>query len=470
MCETEVTALSESRVPALRTAPWWRGRRVLVVGLARSGTAVARLLQRCGALVCATDAATTDERREEARLLGAQGIGVTLGEASESLLDGVELVVKNPGIRYDAPLVAAASRRGLPIVSEVEVAWPFARGPLIGITGSNGKTTTTTLVTEMLLASKIPAMAAGNIGLPLADAVQTAGSDAWIAAELSSFQLQGSESLRPRIAALLNLYPAHLDYHGSFAAYAAAKMRLFMNQTPADFAVVNADQADVRARTADLAARTFGISLLRPVAAGVWLEDGCLRARLPGCDGAIVQAQQIRLPGRHNLQNAAFACAIALLAGASAEACAQVLTTFAGVAHRLEAVGVKSGVAYYNDSKATNARAAAASIEVFSQPLVVILGGLERGDDLAPLQLALAGRARAVVTLGESAARMADVARLAGVPTIEHADTLPAAVTVAAGLARQGDVVLLSPAAASWDMFKSFEERGDIFKRAVHML
>ncbi|MCY0870016.1 MAG: UDP-N-acetylmuramoyl-L-alanine--D-glutamate ligase [Firmicutes bacterium] len=456
--------------PAFRVAPAWRSRRVLVVGLARSGTAVARLLQRCGASVCATDAATTDDRQEEARSLRAQGIPVTLGEVSETLLDGVEYVVKNPGIRYDAPLIAAALRRGLPVVTEVEIAWPLARGPLIGITGSNGKTTTTTLVTEMLLASGMPAVSAGNIGVPLADAVQTVGSDTWIVAEFSSFQLQGSESLHPRIAALLNLYPAHLDYHGSFANYAAAKMKLFSNQTDADFAVVNGDQEDVRMRTPELKGRRCDVSLLHPVEAGVWLEDGVLRARLPRCDAAIVNVQDIRLRGRHNLQNAAFACAVALLAGASPEACAQVLATFGGVAHRLEAVAVKSGVAYYNDSKATNPRAAAASIEAFAQPLVVILGGLERGDDLAPLQSALAGRARAVVALGESAARMVDVARLAGVPTVWQADTLQAAVRTAARLARAGDVVLLSPAAASWDMFQSFEERGDIFKETVHML
>ena len=448
------------------------GKSVLVLGLARSGVAVAQLLQRLGAQVTVNDASPRERVDADVRVLEAKGIRVITGGHPPELADACDLIVKNPGIPYDRPIIVRALARGVPVITEVEVAFQVTRATLIGITGSNGKTTTTTLVGEMLRAAGAPATVAGNIGTPLSAVALDATADQLLVAELSSFQLQGTVTLRPKIAALLHIYPAHLDYHGTLDKYIDAKMRLFANQEPGDIAILNGDQEFVAELAAGLAAEVWLVSANRRVAPGACLQDGMLVVTGSKVQDPvpIMDVKEIALRGEHNVQNALFAAAIAFAAGASPQAIAATLREFSGVEHRMEFVRQTAGVSFVNDSKATNPQATVKTITAFTEPIIAILGGLDRGDDLSALAAVAGQRLKAVLAIGESGPRMAEMALRAGVPLVFSVTSLPEAVQRAAALAETGDVVLLSPAAASWDMFKSFEERGRIFKEAVHML
>ncbi|MCY0874839.1 MAG: UDP-N-acetylmuramoyl-L-alanine--D-glutamate ligase [Firmicutes bacterium] len=448
--------------------------RVLVLGLARSGFAVAQLLAQQGARVTVNDGAQPEKMAADIRVLQEAGIRVVTGSHPQSLLDDCALMVKNPGIPYDQPLVAEALRRGIPVRTEVEVAALLAVSPIIGITGTNGKTTTTSLVGHMFEQAGISAMVAGNIGTPLSAVVQSTGAATWLVTELSSFQLAGTETFHPRVAALLNLTPAHLDYHKTWDEYRNAKRKLFANQSPGDIAVLPADDEDLAALAAEIRADVWWFSLQQAVRPGVFVDEaGMIVFAPPDKPGELVKvmpADEIGLRGRHNLANAVAACAIALASGVTMIGVRGALRAFTGVEHRLEFVREVGGAKWYNDSKATNPVAAIQALSAFSEPLVAILGGLERGDDLSPLLPLLQAKVKVAICLGESGDRMADLARVAHVPHVVRAGSLPEAVALAATYATAGDVVLLSPAAASWDMFSSYEERGRIFKEAVHML
>lgn len=443
-----------------------------MVGLARSGVAAAKLLQRLGAEVVVNDEKPAEQLAGDLEELGRLGIPAVTGGHPASLLDGTDLVVKNPGIPYDRPLLEEALRRGIPIITEIEVAYRAAQGPILAITGSNGKTTTTSLVAEMFREAGIPAVAAGNIGTALSRAVLDAPPGTWLIVELSSFQLAGALSFRPRVAGLLNVFPAHLDYHGTMERYLAAKARIFAQQKAGDIAVLAADHKAVAGLVGDIAATVWWTSARRPVRTGVYSNGEAAVFVPPNGAGSeeLLPVSEIRIQGAHNLENALSASALALAAGVPAESVRRALRSFRGVEHRLEFVREVRGVRFFNDSKATNPTAAARALSSFSGPVVAILGGLDRGDDLATLVSALASGTRAVVALGQSASRMAEAAREAGVSAVVFAGDVPEAVREAYALAVPGDVVLLSPAAASWDMFTSFEERGRIFKEAVHKL
>ncbi len=445
---------------------------MLVLGLARSGAAVAQLLQLLGARVTVNDASPRDRVDADAEALEAKGITVITGGHPPELADGCDLIVKNPGIPYDRPIIMRALARGVPVITEVEVAAQVTAAAIIGITGSNGKTTTTTLVGQMLRAAGVPATVAGNIGTPLSAVALDMPADRFLVAELSSFQLQGTVSLRPKIAALLNIYPAHLDYHGTLDRYIDAKKKLFSNQTQSDIAILNGDQEIVANLAPEFVAQVWFVSTCRRVSPGAYLQDGALMLEGPGMRGAspLMDVREIALRGEHNVQNALFASAIAFAAGASPQAIAATLREFTGVEHRMEFVRQVGGVSFVNDSKATNPQATIKTITSFTEPVIAILGGLDRGDDLSALLPVAANRLKAVLAIGESGPRMIEMALLAGVPAALAVSSLPEAVREAAALAEPGDVVLLSPAAASWDMFASFEERGRIFKEAVHML
>ena len=445
---------------------------MLVLGLARSGAAVAQLLQLLGARVTVNDASPRDRVDADAEALEAKGITVITGGHPPELADGCDLIVKNPGIPYDRPIIMRALARGVPVITEVEVAAQVTAAAIIGITGSNGKTTTTTLVGQMLRAAGVPATVAGNIGTPLSAVALDMPADRFLVAELSSFQLQGTVSLRPKIAALLNIYPAHLDYHGTLDRYIDAKKKLFSNQTQSDIAILNGDQEIVANLAPEFVAQAWFVSTCRRVSPGAYLQDGALMLEGPGMRGAspLMDVREIALRGEHNVQNALFASAIAFAAGAPPQAIAATLREFTGVEHRMEFVRQVGGVSFVNDSKATNPQATIKTITSFTEPVIAILGGLDRGDDLSALLPVAANRLKAVLAIGESGPRMIEMALLAGVPAALAVSSLPEAVREAAALAEPGDVVLLSPAAASWDMFASFEERGRIFKEAVHML
>lgn len=448
----------------------FNGKRVLVIGLARSGAAVARLLQKYGAQFTVNDQKALEDLGEEAANLQALGIEVIGGGHPEGIVHaGIDLIVKNPGIPYSSPPVRQALELGIPVLTEVEIAYQFAKAPLIGITGSNGKTTTTTLVGEMLDAAGLRPVVAGNIGRALTDVIEEVEADQWLVAELSSFQLLGTQEFRPTIGALLNLYAAHLDYHGTMEEYVAAKVRLFDNQKPDDVAVLNWDQPEVRAIAAAAKARVYPFSIREVLEEGVFVKDGNIHAILHGKHIPLLKAAEVSLKGEHNLQNVLAAAAIALNAGADPEAVADVARTFRGVEHRTEFVANRNGVEFYNDSKATNAEAATRAITSFPSNVVLIAGGLDRGVDFLELVPVFEKHLKQLIAIGESADALLRVAEKAGVPG-QKADTLEAAVRQAAELAVAGDTVLLSPACASWDMFGSFEERGRMFKQAVHTL
>jgi UDP-N-acetylmuramoylalanine--D-glutamate ligase len=471
----------------------YRGRRVVVLGLARSGVAAAKLFHRFGADVIVNDLKER-EQCPEAEELTALGITVVCGGHPVGLVTSeTSLLVKNPGIPYTAEPIVVALRLGVEVVSEVEVAGQLSPAPLIGITGSNGKTTTTTLTGLLLEAAGLKPLVAGNIGRPLSEAAQEVAADGWLVAELSSFQLKGTSDFKPHIACLLNIAETHLDYHGSFTDYVGSKAKLFDNQTADDVAIYNEDDEICRSLATAFKARKLPFSLTRSLTVGVMVEPPYPAIR-PGEDESeverwivhrgeeileqrIVRVDELGIPGRHNVANALAAIAIALSAGAEPEKLAEPLRHFRGVEHRLEYAGSFNGVKYYNDSKATNPMASTMSILSLQSPLILIAGGLDRGSDYMEMLPVFRDRLKGLVALGETREKIGRVAALAGltsiiiVEPIEDAElTLRRAVEEAAAMAAPGDTVLLSPACASWDMFPSYEVRGRIFKQSAHTL
>ena len=415
--------------PSLEEA--WLPHRALVVGLARSGRAAAAALARRGVSVVAADRAPDADPGR----LGDAGVEIRLGsEEEEALLAGVELVVKSPGVPAESPVVAAARERAIPIWSEVELGYRLlpAGARLIGVTGTNGKTTTTELLGAILRADGRPVEVAGNVGHALTDAAEAAPDDTWIVCELSSFQLEDVHTLACDVAVLLNLESDHLDRHGTFEAYRDAKLRIFE-----------------RAR-AKVVPRGFGIDGIE------FSADDPLPA-------------EPLIAGRHNRENAAAATAAARAAGVRDDAIAEALRTFPGVPHRLELVRELRGVFWVNDSKATNTAAARRGVAAYAAPLRLILGGSLKGEDFAPFARGLPGNVRSIYLIGAAADELAAALDAAG-RTYARAGDLPAAVTRAAADAEPGDVVLLSPASASFDQFANFEERGDTFRRLVQEL
>lgn len=407
--------------------------RALVVGLARSGRAAVAALRAERVEAVAYDA-------QEGVDVSGVDADVHLGEWADGLLDRVDLVVKSPGVPDDAPPIAGARARGVEVVSEIELGARLLPNPILGVTGTNGKTTTTALLGAMFDAAGVPAEVAGNIGRPLTSLVGVADPDAWIVCELSSFQLEDIDTLRPRIAVLLNLEPDHLDRHGSFEAYGAAKLRIFENQGGDDVAVLP---------------RGFG-----PVPGG---------ARRLEFDGGDPLPAEPLIPGAHNRENAAAAVAAARAAGIPDDAIAEALRTFPGVEHRIEEVATIAGVRYVNDSKATNVAAALRALASFAGARkLVILGGRGKAEPYAPLAEAFAPGDRAYL-IGEATEAMAAALEAAGV-AFERSGDLGSAVAAAAREAREGDVVLLSPACASFDQFASYERRGEEFGKLVQKL
>ena len=410
--------------------------RALVLGLARSGRAATLALRRRGVEVIAHDTSLEVDATD----LEATGARVVLGEEDSAFLDGVDLVVKSPGVPGRSPLVTGARERAIAVISEIELGARLLPNPIVGVTGTNGKTTTTALLGAVFAAANMPVEVAGNIGRPLTSLVDEAAADAWIVCELSSFQLEDVETLRPRIAVLLNLEPDHIDRHDTFETYRDAKLRIFEQQGPEDVAIVPSGFGSIPG-----AARRIEFSGTDPLPA------------------------EPRIPGAHNRENAAAAAAAARAAGIGEEAIAEGLRSFPGVEHRIEQIAVVRGVRYVNDSKATNVAAALRALASFpGARLHVILGGLGKHESYAALAEALGPDDRAYL-IGTAAPAIAAALDAAGVSYVE-AGNLSAALAGAAEAAASGDVVLLSPACASFDQFASYEERGEEFGRLVQKL
>lgn len=439
------------------------GRRVLVVGLGASGVAACRLAVRKGAQVAATDLQTADALGREVAALRETGVALHLGAHPEHCFLGADVVVVSPGVP-PAPILDAAGRRGAEVMAEVEFACRFVKADIVGVTGSNGKSTTTSLLGEMARRSGRPCFAGGNLGSPLCLAVDTeaAAEGGLIVVELSSFQLELVSRFRPAVAVLTNLSEDHLDRYPSFDAYIAAKARIFMNQTPSDHAVVGA--GDPRA-LAEASAHSARVHVAGGPKGEVRREGAALEDRGAAGGGARYDLSGFGLAGEHNVTNACMAALAARLVGVPAAAISEALGAFEGLPHRMTLVAEWRGVRFYDDSKATNVGAAVEAIRGMDRPVVLIAGGRDKGGSYEPLRRAVSGKARRVVLVGEAADRMATA--LAGAAPIERAGTFREAVAMAVDAARAGDAVLLAPACSSYDMFRNFEHRGEVFRDAV---
>ncbi len=443
------------------------GKRVLVVGLARTGLVVSVFAAGYGATVTATDEKPETELADAAAKLRAAGVKLELGGHTPATFLEQDLIVLSPGVPAKLPALELARARGIPVWSEIELAWRLLRGKLVAITGSNGKTTTTALVAHILRTAGIPVLVGGNIGVPLLSLVESSADTSVTVAEISSFQLEAIEAFRPEIGVVLNLTPDHLDRHASFEEYAAAKMRLFANQLDRDAALLNADDPEITKRMPSRS-HVYWFSRQKRVAEGAFVRDGQIFFRAEGAEVPLARRDQISLRGEHNVENVLAACAAAYLAGAAPAAIATGVQTFRGVEHRLEFVAEIGGVTFYNDSKATNVDAALKAIEAFPGPMLVILGGKDKGSPYTPLREPLQGRARLAILIGAAAEKIAS--ELAGALPVEHAGTLDRAVRLAFERAQPGDTVLLAPACSSFDQFENYEQRGRVFKDAVAKL
>jgi UDP-N-acetylmuramoylalanine--D-glutamate ligase len=443
------------------------GKRVLVVGLARSGLASALLCARYGAKVTATDELAETKLADTAQRLRDAGVTLALGGHPESIFVEQDLIIVSPGVSSNLPQLELARAQGARVWSEIELAWHLLRGRLVAITGSNGKTTTTALVGHILETGHIPVLVGGNIGTPLVSLVDSSSDSTVTVAEVSSFQLETIHAFRPDIAVLLNLTPDHLDRHLSFEEYVRAKGRLFENQVESDAAVLNADDQRV-AQLVPSRPQVFWFSRDKRVIAGASLRGDQIIFRGEGAETVLLDRQEIPLRGEHNLENVMAACVAARLAGAEPAAIAAGVHSFAGVEHRLEFVAEIGGVSFFNDSKATNVDATLKALEAFASPLLVILGGKDKGGDFTALQEALRRHARLVLLIGAAADKIAS--QIGNTVPVERAETLDRAVRLAFDCAQAGDTILLAPACASFDQFENFEHRGRVFKQIVERL
>ncbi|WP_339227607.1 UDP-N-acetylmuramoyl-L-alanine--D-glutamate ligase [Oceanobacillus sp. FSL K6-2867] len=437
---------------------------VVVLGLARSGTAAAQILLANNRTIRVNDKQAT-EQDDVVIQLKEMGAEVIIGSHPISVLDGMDIVVKNPGISYDNPIVAEAMKRNIPIITEIELAYHLFDGPIIGVTGSNGKTTTTTLVTDMLKKSDQPVRVAGNIGIVATEAVQSMENNERLVLELSSFQLQGTEKFRPTTAILLNIFEAHLDYHKTLTNYKQAKFNIFRNQTENDYLIYNAEDKAITEEVKDARAKLVPFSVQQKLETGAWIDDKYVYFR----NEKIIELNKIVLVGEHNLQNILAAIAAAKLNGATNEGIYQVLTTFSGVEHRLQFVENVNGRLFYNDSKATNILATQKALDSFKQSTILLAGGLDRGNAFTDLQPHLK-HVRAMVVFGQTASKLKELADDAGIDTVIESQNVEEAVNAAYSISMENEVILLSPACASWDQYRTFEERGDMFVQAVHKL
>jgi UDP-N-acetylmuramoylalanine--D-glutamate ligase len=444
----------------------YNGKNILVLGLAKSGFAAAKLLHKLGANVTVNDRKPIEQNPVAESLLTA-GIRVICGAHPLSLLDGqVDLIVKNPGIPYKNPLITLALEKNIPIITEVELAFQISEAEFVGITGSNGKTTTTTLIYEMLKRGEKNPLIAGNIGTAVAcDVAVDAKDENIIVTELSSFQLVGIRTFRPKIAVLLNIFDAHLDYHGTRKDYALAKANIFKHQTVNDYCVVNADDAEIMELSKMSKGLKVPFSVTKKLISGAYLDMETIYFQ----NERIIETGDIALPGKHNLENILAAVSVAKLLNVPTEVIKQLLMEFTGVKHRLQYIETIQERKFFNDSKATNILATQKALSAFTAPIILLAGGLDRGnmfDDLIPyLQ-----NVKMLITFGQTAKKVEKAGREAGIQSIKHVDNVQEAVPIAFENSAEGDIILLSPACASWDQFKTFEERGDIFINAVHKL
>ena len=445
-----------------------KGKKVLVVGLGKSGLAAALFLRRRGAQVTVSDIRSAEALAKDIPALLEEGINVEAGGHGLLTFRRQDLIVVSPGVPLDTPELVQARNFGRPIIGELELAARFLKGKILAVTGSNGKTTTTSLLGEILERAGMPTLVGGNIGVPVVALIEESTDATWSVLEVSSFQLESTEQFHPAIAVILNITPDHLDRHGSFENYALAKERIFSAQDEHDYTVLNADNIRAAASARRSRARVYWFSLEHPVDQGAWVEGGFIlyRSAPDAAAETVMPLTVIPLKGEHNVENVLAAVCAAHLAGASAESIRTAVAQFKAVEHRLEYVATLNGVEIYNDSKATNVDATAKAIAAFSGNIHLILGGKDKNSDYTELSELLRSRVKAVYTIGSAAAKIES--QLRGMVTIHSCETLDKAVSAIAAAAHPGDTVLLAPACSSFDQFESYEHRGRVFKELVN--
>ena len=445
-----------------------KNKRVLVVGLGKSGVASALFLKSRGARVTVSDSKPEAELRDEILLLLEHGITVETGGHGDRTFREQDLIVVSPGVPFDAPQLVQARNLGEQVIGEIELAARFLAGPVVAITGANGKTTTTSLAREIIAAGNFPTLVGGNIGTPAISFVGQAGPATWTVLEVSSFQLETIVEFRPRIAVILNITPDHLDRHKTFANYVNAKARVFENQRPEDFTILNADDPTTAELSGRIRAQLFWFSRKKEIEKGAFARGAHIYFRDGHGEREIMPLTEVSLKGAHNLENVLAGVSIGVLVGCQPEQIRQAVRNFRAVEHRLEFVAKVAGVDYYNDSKATNVDATIKALESFPANIHLILGGKDKGSDYTVLHELLRQRVKRVYTIGAAAAKIES--QVQGVAEIDHAETLENAVRRAGDSAAPGDVILLAPACASFDQFQSYEHRGRVFKEIVHSL
>ena len=458
------------------------GKKVLVVGIARSGVAAARLLASHGAMVIANDARPESELRNAARELRELGVMISLGGHPESLFENADLVVLSPGVPANLAQLESARRAGIEVISEPELAGRFLRGRIIGVTGSNGKTTVTTLIGELMRAAGTDVIVGGNIGMPLTGLVEKSSERTWTVAELSSFQLEMIDSLRVNVAVVTNITPDHLDRHGSLENYVRAKHRIFSNQTENDWAVLNGNDRGVADMVSALGVQarkihfsSAGRETISGEAAEIYVDGKRIMTTMMTDyrgETEVIKLDEIALPGMHNVENVMTALAATFCAmgtdTAGLPGLVECIRRFKGVEHRIEYVAEIDGIKFYNDSKATNVDSTMKALEAFERNIIVILGGKDKGSDYSTLAPLIRERVKQVILIGAASEKIAQ--QLEGSGPMTRAHSMQDAVLSAMEVAKAGDTVLLAPACASFDMFDNYEHRGRVFKEAVYKL
>ena len=447
----------------------WEGKKVLVVGMARSGVAAAQLLRAYGAEVTVNDNKTEAEMGDQLRPLDGLQLERKFGRGAMSLLEGKDALIVSPGIPDTTPFVVKAREMGIYVIGELELAAQLARGTLVSVTGTNGKTTTVSLLGEICQNNGKVTHVVGNIGYPFSLAALVSRQEDMIICEVSSFQMETADTFHPHVAVLTNISEDHLNRHGTMSVYTELKMRMFRNQTAEDFAVFNADDPGLNGLPAQVKSRVLLFSRLKEVREGAFVRDGCIFFRLDGTETKICGAEEVRIPGPHNLENALGAVCAAMALKVPVPVIRHSLRSFRGVEHRIESVRELNGVEYINDSKGTNVDSTMKAVQTMNRPTVIILGGYDKHTSFDPLAREIAGNPlmKGAVLIGETAPQIRSALERAGFTSIRNAESMREAVEECRDMAQNGWNVLLSPACASFDMFRDFEERGRVFKEIV---
>ncbi|MEG6585940.1 UDP-N-acetylmuramoyl-L-alanine--D-glutamate ligase [Dendrosporobacter sp. 1207_IL3150] len=448
----------------------FKGYKILVLGAGISGVAVAEILQNNGADATLNDSKPIDKIKIDFSHLKNLGVKLIFGEQNEDLLNGTDCIVVSPGISINLPLIKNAKELGILVMSEIEVAYQLCKAPIIAVTGTNGKTTTTTLVGEMLETTGKEVVVGGNIGTALSKEVESVNSQGLVVAEISSFQLEGIIDFKPKVAAVLNLTPDHLDRHYTMQNYKFTKEAIFKNQTSEDYLVLNYDDPQIRDMSERASSQIMYFSRNTILDNGVYVNNGIITIAWNNQKYEVCPVTALKIKGGHNVENALAACGVAFLAGAQITDLANVISKFRGVEHRIEMVSAINGVEYYNDSKATNPESSIKALEAFDEEIILIAGGRDKNTNLDEFMNLIKKKAVHLIVLGEAKERFKEAAKKSGVSSIHSVESLNEAVTLAHSLAKPNQVVILSPACSSYDMFSNYEERGRVFKNLVLQL